>query len=54
MYLGGRVAELELHLSLPKIVQQFEISNPPDGEKVEYFSRGVTVLDRAVGVKFVE
>ena len=54
MCVGRRVAELELHLLLARIVQQFEISYPPDAENVEYFSRGVTVPDRAVRVKFVD
>ena len=54
MCLGRRIAELELHLLLARIVQQFEISYPPDGENVEYFASGVTVPDRAVRVKFVD
>ena len=54
MCVGRRIAELELHLLLARIVQQFEISYPPDAENVEYFSRGVTVPDRAVRVKFID
>ena len=54
MCLGRRIAELELHLLLARIVQQFEISYPPDAENVEYFTRGVTVPDRPVRVKFVD
>ena len=54
MCLGRRIAELELHLLLARIVQQFEISYPPDAENVEFFSRGVTVPERAVRVKFVD
>ena len=54
MCLGRRIAELELHLLLARIVQQFDISYPPDAENVEYFTRGVTVPDRAVRVKFVD
>ena len=54
MCLGRRIAELELHLLLARIVQQFEISYPPDAENVEYLTRGVTVPDRAVRVKFVD
>ena len=54
MCVGRRIAELELHLLLARIVQQFEISYPPDAENVEYFSRGVTVPDRPVRVKFID
>ena len=54
MCIGRRIAELELHLLLARIVQQFEISYPPDAENVEYFTRGVTVPDRPVRVKFVD
>ena len=54
MCIGRRIAELELHLLLARIVQQFDISYPPDAENVEYFTRGVTVPDRAVRVKFVD
>ena len=54
MCIGRRIAELELHLLLARIVQQFDVSYPPDAENVEYFTRGVTVPDRAVRVKFVD
>ena len=54
MCVGRRIAELELHLLLARIVQQFEISYPPDAENVEHFSRGVTVPDRPVRVKFID
>ena len=54
MCVGRRIAELELHLLLARIVQQFDISYPPDAENVEYFTRGVTVPDRAVRVKLVD
>ena len=54
MCLGRRIAELELHLLLARIVQQFEISYPPDAENVEPFMRGVTIPDRPVRVKFVD
>ncbi|KAJ7340048.1 hypothetical protein OS493_002771 [Desmophyllum pertusum] len=52
MCLGRRIAELELHLLLARIVQQFEISYPPDAEEVEPFMRGVTIPDRALRVQF--
>ncbi|KAL9957728.1 hypothetical protein ACROYT_G034664 [Oculina patagonica] len=54
MCLGRRIAELELHLLLARIVQQFEISYPPDAESVEPFMRGVTIPDRAIRAKFVD
>ena len=54
MCLGRRIAELELHLLLARIVQQFEISYPPDAGNVEPFMRGVTIPDRPVRVKFVD
>ncbi len=54
MCLGRRIAELELHLLLARIVQQFEISYPRDAENVEPFARGVTIPDRALRVKFLD
>ena len=54
MCIGRRIAELELHLLLARIVQQFEISYPPDAENVEPYVRGVTIPDRAVRAKFVD
>ena len=52
--LGRRIAELEIHLLLARIVQQFEISYPPDAGNVEPFMRGVTIPDRPVRVTFVD
>jgi len=54
MCVGRRIAELELHLLLARIVQQFEISYPPDAENVEPYCRGVIVPDRAVRAKFID
>ena len=54
MCIGRRIAELELHLLLARIVQQFEISYPSDAENVEPYVRGVTIPDRAVRAKFVD
>ena len=54
MCIGRRVAELELHLLLARIVQQFDIQYPPDAELVEPFIRGITVPDRPVRAKFVD
>ena len=42
---GGRIAELELHLLMVRIVQQFDISCPPEAENVELFMRGVFNYD---------
>lgn len=54
MCVGRRIAELELHLLLARIVQLFEIRYPPDAEAVEPYFRGVTIPDRPVRVKFVD
>ena len=54
MCIGRRIAELELHLLLARIVQQFEISYPPDADDVEPFFRGLMIPDRPVRVKFVD
>ena len=53
MCIGRRVAELELHLLLARIVQQFDIQYPPD-EVVEPLMRGTTIPDRPVRVKFID
>ena len=53
MCLGRRIAELELHLLLARIVQQFEIRYPA-GEIVEPFMRGVVIPDRPLRVQFVD
>ena len=45
MFLGGRIAELELHLLIVRIVQQFDISCLPEAESVEPFMRGVFNYD---------
>ena len=54
MYLGRRIAELELHLLMTRIVQRFDISFRPEAENVEQFMRGVTIPDRSVRVQFVD
>ena len=54
MCLGRPIAALELHLLMVRIVQQFEISYPPEAENVEPFMRGVTIPDRLVRVQFVD
>ena len=53
MCLGRRIAELELHLLLARIVQQFDIRYPA-GEIVEPFVRGVVIPDRPLRVQFVD
>ena len=50
---GRRIAELELHLLLARIVQQFDIRYPSDAEEVKPYIRGVTIPDRPVRAKFV-
>ena len=54
MCIGRRIAELELHLLLARIVQQFEIHYPTDANDVEPFFRGLMIPDRPVRVKFVD
>ena len=54
MCIGRRIAELELHLLLARIVQQFEIHYPPGAELVEPFIRAILISDRPVRVKFMD
>ena len=54
MCIGRRIAELELHLLLARIVQQFEIHYPPGAELIEPFMRGIIIPDRPVRVKFMD
>ena len=54
MCLDRRIAELELHLLMARIVQQFDISYPPEAENVEPFMRGVIIPDRPVRVQFID
>jgi len=54
MCIGRRIAELELHLLLARIVQQFEIHYPSGAELVEPFIRGILIPDRPVRVKFMD
>ena len=54
MCIGRRIAELELHLLLARIVQQFEIHYPPGAELVEPFIRAILIPDRPVRVKFMD
>ena len=54
MCLDRRIAELELHLLMARIVQQFDISYPPEAENVEPFMSGVTIPDWPVKVQFVD
>ena len=54
MCLGRRIAELELHLLMARIVQQFDISYQTEVENVDPFMRGVTIPGRPVRVQFVD
>ena len=54
MCLGRRIAELELHLLLARIVQQFEISYPSDAENVEPYFRMVRIPERPVRTNFAD
>ena len=54
MCLGRRIAELELHLLIARIVQQFDISYPLEAENMQPLMKGVTITDRPVRVQFVD
>ena len=54
MCLGRLIAKLELHLAMARIVQQFDISYPPEAENMQPLIRGVTITDRPVRVRFVD
>ena len=54
MCLGRRIAELELHLLIARIVQQFDISYPLEAENMRPLMKGVTITDRPVRVQFVD
>ena len=52
--LGRRIADLEVHLLIARIMQQFDISYLPEAENVQPLRRGVTIPDRPVRVLFVD
>ena len=54
MCLGRRIAKLELHLLIARIVQQFDISYPLEAENMQPLMKGVTITDRPVRVQFVD
>ena len=54
MCLSRRIAELELHLLIARIVQQFDISYPLEAENMQPLMKGVTITDRPVRVQFVD
>lgn len=51
---GRRIAELEMHLALSRIIQMFEIGPDPTGEEVKHISRIVLAADRPVNLQFIE
>lgn len=53
MCIGRRLAEMELHLLLARAVQEFHIQYPHT-EDIEPVTRGTTIPDRPVRVKFVD
>ncbi|XDV30159.1 hypothetical protein PO909_033140 [Leuciscus waleckii] len=51
---GRRIAELEMHLVLARLIKLFEIRPDPTVGEVQSLSRGVLVPDRKVNFHFVE
>lgn len=51
---GRRIAELEMHLALSRIIRMFEIGPDPTGEEVKHISRIVLAADRPVNLQFIE
>ncbi|XP_060786228.1 sterol 26-hydroxylase, mitochondrial-like [Neoarius graeffei] len=51
---GKRIAELEMHLALARIIKLFEVKLDPKVEEVKALSRIVLVADRTVSFHFLE
>uniref|UniRef100_A0A8B9PWZ4 Cytochrome P450 family 27 subfamily A member 1 n=1 Tax=Apteryx owenii TaxID=8824 RepID=A0A8B9PWZ4_APTOW len=50
---GRRIAELEMHLALARIIQAFEVRPDPRGVEVTSVSRIVLVADKPINLEFV-
>ncbi|KAF7709704.1 sterol 26-hydroxylase, mitochondrial-like [Silurus meridionalis] len=51
---GKRIAELEMHLALARIIKRFEVKLDPNVREVKALSRTVLVADRTVNFHFLE
>ncbi|KAB5577267.1 hypothetical protein PHYPO_G00207940 [Pangasianodon hypophthalmus] len=51
---GKRIAELEMHLGLARIIKLFEVKLDPNVGEVKALSRTVLVADRTVNFRFLE
>ncbi|NXU81399.1 CP27A protein, partial [Oreotrochilus melanogaster] len=50
---GRRIAELEMHLALARIIQAFEVLPDPRGVEVTSVSRIVLVADKPINLEFI-
>ncbi|KFP82663.1 hypothetical protein N310_09230, partial [Acanthisitta chloris] len=50
---GRRIAELEMHLALARIIQAFEVRPDPRGVEVKSVSRIVLVADKPINLEFI-
>ncbi|KAI5628093.1 sterol 26-hydroxylase, mitochondrial [Silurus asotus] len=51
---GKRIAELEMHLALARIIKQFEVKLDPNVEAVKALTRILLVADKTVNFNFLE
>ncbi|KAJ1184105.1 hypothetical protein NDU88_000915 [Pleurodeles waltl] len=52
--IGRRIAELEMHLALSRIIQMFEVRPDPKGVEVKAISRIVMVADKPIDLQFIQ
>lgn len=52
--IGRRIAELEMHLALSRIIQMFEVRPDPKGVEVKAISRVVMVADSPINLQFIQ
>ncbi|XP_071978424.1 sterol 26-hydroxylase, mitochondrial-like [Engystomops pustulosus] len=51
---GRRIAELEMHLALARIIKMFEVHYKPQGEEIKPMVRIVLVPSKPINLEFVE
>ncbi|XP_040295327.1 sterol 26-hydroxylase, mitochondrial [Bufo bufo] len=51
---GRRIAELEMHLALARIIKMFEVHYNPQGEEIKPMARIVLVPSKPINLEFVE